>query len=68
MNTLNCRLAGTNQSELDQVIEPLASYICAAEQPKAALLSALAALVSTVKETNKVAKAHFRNFSEVQWS
>jgi hypothetical protein len=41
------------------VIEPLASYICAADQPRAALLSALAVLLAEVKQTNRAALAQF---------
>jgi hypothetical protein len=51
-------------SALESVIEPLASYICATEQPKAALRSALAVLYRAVEETNRVANAHFGIFSE----
>jgi hypothetical protein len=46
------------RSELERVIEPLASYICAAEQPRAALMSALAVLLAEVKQTNRAALAH----------
>jgi len=46
-------------SDLERVIEPLASYICAAEQPRAALMSALAVLLAEVKQTNRAALAHF---------
>ena len=51
-------------SELKRVLEPLANYICATEQPKAALTSALAALVQEVEATNRAAIGHFRTFSE----
>jgi hypothetical protein len=47
------------QSDLHRVIEPLASYICAADQPRAALLSALAVLLAEVKQTNRAALAQF---------
>jgi hypothetical protein len=46
-------------SDLQRVIEPLASYICAADQPRAALMSALAVLLADVKQTNRAALAHF---------
>ena len=64
MNTKN-RPFGKPNRQLEQVVEPLANYICATEQPQAALISALAVLVGAVRETNKVARTHFRNFSEV---
>ena len=45
--------------ELAQVVEPLASYICAADRPREVLLSALAKLFNEVKETNHVTLMHF---------
>ena len=51
-------------SDLARVIEPLASYICAADKPKAALASALAVLLKEVKLTNRVALSHFMTFSQ----
>ena len=45
------------QNDLERVIEPLASYICAADQPRAALMSALAVLLAEVKQTNRAALA-----------
>jgi hypothetical protein len=46
--------------DLEQVIEPLASYICATEEPKTALMSALAVLLREIDATNRAASAHFR--------
>jgi hypothetical protein len=43
---------------LQQVIEPLASYICAADRPRAALRSILKALLSEVQQTNQTALAY----------
>jgi hypothetical protein len=45
--------------DLAQVVEPLASYICAADRPREVLLSALAKLFNEVKETNHVTLMHF---------
>ena len=45
--------------DLEQVIEPLASYICAADRPRETLLSALAVLLEEVKATNVAALKHF---------
>jgi hypothetical protein len=45
--------------DLAQVIEPLASYICAADRPKETLLSALAVLLEEVKATNFATLKHF---------
>ncbi len=50
------------ESDLVQVIEPLASYICAASRPRAALASALALLFSQVEETNRTASMHVASF------
>jgi hypothetical protein len=47
-------------NDLQQVIEPLASYICATERPKAALLSALEMLFREVEGTNQVALSHYQ--------
>ena len=64
MNNSNCTLKWSAGNDLERVIEPLASYICAAEQPKTALLSALKALRSEVETTNRVAIRHFRALLE----
>jgi hypothetical protein len=50
-------------SELERVVEPLAAYICATEQPKSALMSALAVLLREVEATNRAALVHFRGMS-----
>jgi hypothetical protein len=51
--------------DLERVVEPLASYICATEQPQTALMSALAVLLRQVATTNRTADAHFRHFSVI---
>jgi hypothetical protein len=48
----------TTASDLRQVIEPLASYICATDQPHTALKLAWSALFNEVTEVNRVARAH----------
>ena len=58
MNACPLKLERTDGG-LKSVIEPLASYICAAERPRAALLAAYKALLSEVEETNRTARAHF---------
>ena len=63
---MNCFQRFSDQpaaKELERMIEPLASYICATEKPKSALLSALAVLFREVEATNQTATAHFRSFS-----
>jgi hypothetical protein len=59
MNAINLDFDLPIASDLQRVIEPLASYICAADQPRAALVSALAVLFSEVEQTNRVALDHF---------
>ena len=58
MHKVKRELEWASERELERVIEPLASYICATDQPKAALISALAVLVSEVCHTNRTANAH----------
>jgi hypothetical protein len=50
--------------DIRQMVEPLANFICATEEPKRALMSALAALVHEVESTNEVALTHFHTFSQ----
>ena len=45
-------------SDLTQVIEPLASYICAADRPREALLAALSVLFDEVSGTHKASLMH----------
>jgi hypothetical protein len=47
-----------------QLVEPLANFICATDEPRRALMSALAALVHEVESTNEVALTHFHTFSQ----
>ncbi len=60
MNYFNRVLKSSVGKDLERVVEPLASYICASEQPKTALISALAVLLREVEATNRAASAHFR--------
>jgi hypothetical protein len=60
MNRVNRSFEVSAPHDLEQVIEPLASYICATDEPKTALLSALAVLFREVEATNRAASAHFR--------
>ena len=61
-------LRSSTDGNLERVVEPLASFICATERPRAALASALAILFSEVEQTNRAANAHFANISENHWS
>jgi hypothetical protein len=56
------------ESDLERVVEPLASFICATDRPRAALISAMALLCSEVEQTNKAARSHFATVSENLWS
>jgi hypothetical protein len=58
MNTLKSALEWSADSNLERVIEPLASYISATTRPRAALMSALAVLISEVEQTNQAATMH----------
>ena len=56
---LHLELDQAVNSDLARVIEPLASYICAADRPRTTLLSALAVLFDEVEETNRTTLLHF---------
>jgi hypothetical protein len=62
MNRFNFVAERSVGKDLERVIEPLAAYICATEQPKTALMSALAVLFREVEATNSAAAAHFRAY------
>ena len=64
MYKVNLALERGTDSHLARMIEPLASYICATDQPRAALRSALTALFSEVEQTHRAATAHVATFSE----
>jgi hypothetical protein len=64
MNHINSRMSRAGGSELERIIEPLANYICAAKQPKQALLSVMAILRHEVDATNRAALSYFRSYSE----
>ena len=64
MNPINYSLDRSSRSDLRQMIEPLANYICATDQPRKALLSALATLFREVEATNRAAISHFHSYSE----
>ncbi len=55
MNALHVKLDRPTDNDLARVIEPLASYICATNRPRAALRSALKVLFNEVRQTNRVA-------------
>jgi hypothetical protein len=53
----------TSTLDLQRVIEPLASFICAADQPKAVLNLVYSALVHEVVEVNRAARAQAASFA-----
>ena len=59
MNTPNIRPRQSSNRDLAQVVEPLASYICAADRPREALLSVLSVLFDEVQGTHKATLMHF---------
>lgn len=61
MNAVTSKTGQPNRTELDRVVEPLADYICATEQPSAALRSAVSALLRSIEETNRVATRRFHS-------
>jgi hypothetical protein len=64
MNKPNLHSRQLLERDLARVIEPLASYICAADQPRSVLRSAVAALLSEVEQTHQLALAHCGAFAE----
>ena len=52
----------TPAQEIEQFVEPLASFICATEHPEMALKSAVAALYSQIEQTNRTAHQHISAF------
>jgi hypothetical protein len=64
MTSVNREIVRGHGSGLERVIEPLASYICAADEPRAALISALTVLVHEVCQTNRAASAHLATYLE----
>jgi hypothetical protein len=58
MQTSQTTLEPTSSRELSPFIEPLASYICAAERPREVLLSVLSALFDEVQGTHRATLMH----------
>jgi hypothetical protein len=64
MNNTNYISDRLLNSDLRRMVEPLANFICATDQPRAMLASALAALFNEVEATNQAAILHFHSYSE----
>jgi hypothetical protein len=58
MTRTNQDLRRATATDLRRVIEPLASYICATDRPRAALSLAFAVLSEEVTQVNRVARRH----------
>ncbi len=54
MNTTPSRTS----SDMDQLLEPLAGYLCATGYPKSALKLVMAALYNKIEQTNAEAREH----------
>jgi hypothetical protein len=65
MKKSNRAAESATNGDLERMVEPLASFICATEKPKAALASVLALLCSEIAQTNRAASSFFATLSEV---
>ena len=63
MNRVKSAPERATASDLERVIEPLASYICATDRPRTALMEALAVLFCEVDRTCQAADAHIATFA-----
>jgi hypothetical protein len=66
MNARCLTLAESADDCLHGVIEPLASYICAADHPRAALRIAMQLLTAEVATTSAAAQAHIRAYASAK--
>lgn len=64
MNNIKCKSPQKPTFDMQPIVEPLASFICAAEQPGLVLKLALAALYSQIEQTNRTANAHLESLLE----
>ncbi len=63
MNRAPCETRQRTGSDLERIIHPLASYICAADRPRAVLQSAVAVLLREVQHVNDTARRHVSAYS-----
>ena len=68
MTRINVQRNRLIDNDLGRVVGPLADYICATDQPRAALTAALRVLFREVELTTRVASAQLAMFSEGRWS
>ena len=67
MNTNYRKTMEANETELQRVIEPLASYLCATDQPRIALKLAVATLCREIEQINLAANAQVVDFQETRY-
>ena len=58
MNSQTLKLNPALKADLARIIEPLASYICAADRPRETLRTALSLLCDEVQDTSRAALTH----------
>jgi hypothetical protein len=63
MNPMNHRSAKT-QADLQKLVEPLADYIAAVDQPQVVLMAALILLLDNLREINEAANDCLALFSK----
>ncbi len=68
MNNTQCKAPQIPASDLSPIVEPLASFLCAAENPKMVLKLLLTELYSQIEQTNRAANAHVDVFLESRCS
>jgi hypothetical protein len=66
MKEFNHDSVQATENDLGQVLEPLVSYICAADRPKAVLNQAVSFLLREVNQINRAARLHLATLSENQ--
>ncbi len=63
MNQANRESRQAISRDLEQVIEPLASYICATDQPRVVLMAALKVLCTEIEVTSRAARTQIATFA-----
>jgi hypothetical protein len=61
MNNTKSKASKVPPFDVNLFIEPLASFICAAEEPTLVLKLALTELYSQIEQTNRAAKTHLES-------
>ena len=68
MKNTHCEAPQQPNFNINPLIEPLASFICAAEQPTLVLKLALAALYQEIEQTNRTANGHLDSLRKARCS